>query len=231
MRQKKSVFGVYLKKLRKNKKGFRQKELCEKFGFSSVQAISNWESGRFLPEPNKLSVIKRVLNLDGGEYATLLAYYQQAKRGRDFGNLAFKNLPEKVKGELDRYGTNLVPLYLPTDLKDPADLKSSEEWRGKKIDILPDLQGKRVFAFQVRDASMSPRYSPGDILFCDIERRLEEGKVVVACTQGRVVVRLLEKRGVLTVFKALKAAEKSIIVKGNQVAWCFAVIRRVSNET
>jgi transcriptional regulator with XRE-family HTH domain len=226
-------FGEYFAKLRKSR-GVYQRNLAWKLGLRnkrSAQAVSNWETGLALPTPEKLPRIRKILELTRGEYNTLYSLYDDEKRRRDRDKAFSGKLRKETEGELERLELYKAPLYGPKNTVNPVDfIGKHREWKGKTINLPPDLQGGHVFAFKVEDTAMAPRYNPGNLLFCDLNLVLEEGKPVVACVKGQVFCRIYETQGKEARFKAWDPKVKVVSVLKRNVQWLYRVSRRESDE-
>lgn len=224
-------FGDYLRELRKKRKlVLKQIDKHPRLGVSGM-AFNQWETGRFLPEPDKLPRIKRLLRLKEDEHLILSDWYWKERRSRDYNRHFSDELSPAIERELERLKIYKVPLYGPKDRVDPmAVIQKEQRWRGRYADCLPALQASRVFAFAVTDTTMAPRYQPGDMVFCDLDLTLAEGKHVVACVKGQVFCRLYETQGKEARFKTWDPKVKVVSVPKQNVHWCYRASRRESDE-
>lgn len=224
-------FGEYLKELRKKRK-LVLKQIDDHPALRvSGMAFNQWETGRFLPEPEKLPGIKKLLQLDEGDYLILSDWYWKERRSRDLDRHFSAELSPAIERELERLKIYKVPLYGPKDTVDPmAVIRKEQRWKGRYADSPPVLQASRAFAFAVKDTAMAPRYNPDDILFCDLDLVKEEGNPFVACVKGEVFCRIYERQGPLCVFKALDPKKKLVTATKKGVKWYYRVSRRESDE-
>jgi len=147
-------------------------------------AISNWESGRFLPSREKLTKIRDGLKLDDGEFRPLLALYEQERRSRELDEAFSRELQPKIEQALEQLGELKIPVFNQGDLTNPTSLLSQSaswktSWQGEQTNIPRQLEGRRIFAFKMPSKQgKMPGCLPGDMLFCDLDFPLVEGIVV-----------------------------------------------------
>lgn len=224
-------FGEYLKELRKKRKLVLKQIDSHPALKVSGMAFNQWETGRFLPEPEKLPGIKKLLQLDEDDYLILSDWYWKERRSRDLQKHYSGEVTPMIERELERLKIYKVPLYGLKDTVDPmAVIRKEQRWRGRYADSPPALQASRVFAFAVGDTAMASRYQPGDLVFCDLDLAMAEGKPVVACVRGQVLCRLYETQGKEARFKAWDPKVKVVSVPKKSVQWCYRVSRRESDE-
>ncbi len=192
----------------------------------------NWESDRFLPSPHKLPKIRQVLKLSDKEYAELLMSYDRARREKDnerLGRSARLNRDAEAAWQ-DMMSTAVV-LISQKHTHDPARNYRPEGVPAPDYTHAPNgVNPRQCFAFRVADTAMSPKFSPGEILFCDYTLRLEQGKPIVFALGDLVLCRLLERKGTLLVLKAVDPAVPIITAKPRQVRWIYRVAMRLSDE-
>lgn len=147
------------------------KELAEKTGTLSAARISNWENGTRSPGPNEAILLAKALNV-AASYLLCLS--------------------DDVRGELSLQETVLpqaIPIIPLTETnQDKKSLKKLTKDASPFSDSQPTISleyrskehvGKNIFATVIVDASMNPKFSSGDILIVDPERKPQPGDFVL----------------------------------------------------
>ena len=226
-------FGRILKELRKARtaanttRPLRQHHLATRLG-TTVMAISNWETGTFLPDLERLDKLRGCLNLSGAEFATLLAAYEQEKReqalGEKFSAELKSAITKRLVGSSDK--PSKCPLYGVRNLLHPQDaLKNLEKWRGGFIELPGALAGREVFAFRMDKDAPQVAVKAGDVIFCDAVAVASINDLVVFPSKKRLFlgqVRLTKNHPVLVSMMA--GTRPKARPTSDSKWWCKAVL-------
>lgn len=222
-------FGRYLQQLRK-KHRIGQKHLKDAL-HCSLMAVSNWETGVFLPDPRNFPRLVRALRLDGAEKAALVAHYEQEKREQALGEQFSRELGPAIRRSLEEASEPpQCPLYGSRSALDPREaLSKPEKWRGRYITIPDELRGRKVFAYKVTQAAPGAALVSGDIVFCDIEAGLAVERHALARFGGQILygeMKLVKGR---PLFVPLSGNTSTLPKQVRPVKWCYRAIAVVRN--
>ena len=143
--------------------GLRQKDICEKTGFSDSQ-MSNWHKGRYRPNAEAMAKIAKALGVSV-EYLLGKEDVSPAK------------LTKPIVREIPVLGK--VAAGVP--------IIAQEDVRGT---IMTD---KDCFALRITGDSMSPRIMDGDIVLVHPQDSAEDGDLVIALIDGEATCKVLKK--------------------------------------
>lgn len=213
--------GKFIKEARK-KIGIKQQELADNLSIS-LQAVSNWEAGRYLPAPQKLDLIFKILKMDQKEQKAFSDAYQRDKINK-IGAISWNDMTEITSGRGSSLSNN-VPLYTERNTADPA----SNKWDGRVIDIPFEFRHQLGGVFIMKDDSMSPMFNKNDyILFSKRQEPATVQRYVVACVRNFVYCRIYEKLRGLHLLKAANPKTETIVARAEELKWCYRVVGRFS---
>lgn len=216
-----SSFAQHFKFLRKTHKlGQKQIALMLK---CKAQSISNWETGLFLPDAERLPMIKKKMRLQEDEFRYLLAAWRLERTRIDDQKLSFIERKDKDR---HRYSQTVIPLFREGDTVNPVAVPEAIEWHGLYVRKPLEFGTRLICAFILEDDSMSPRFERGDILFFDLTQiKPKENKPYIVCIKDRVYCRLLSRHvGFKYVFKGVGQEVPPMTVAVEKIDWLYKVI-------
>lgn len=144
--------------------GMRQKDICERTGFSDSQ-MSNWHKGRYRPNAEAMAKIAKALGVT--------VDYLLGKEEISPAKLAEQRIREvPILGKVAAG----VPLMAQEDV------------------IGTILTDKNVFALRVKGDSMSPRIMDGDIVLVRRQNYAEDGDLVIAMVDDEATCKVFKKQ-------------------------------------
>lgn len=159
-----SALGDRIRKARKER-GMTQSELAHALGIS-VQAISQWESGKTLPTTDRLILISDML-------------------GMDLRSALFRGELGPYRGDV-RGGRFVVPLLSRVAAGHWSEVVAEQHVTDetKAFEIHWPPVGP-AFALEIEGESMLPEFKPGDVIIVDTGIEPIPGDFVVAMLEGQ----------------------------------------------
>lgn len=165
--------------------GMRQKDLCERTGFSDSQ-MSNWHKGRYRPNAEAMAKIAKALGVT--------VDYLLGKEEISPAKLAEKRIREvPVLGKVAAG----IPVMAQEDI------------------IGTVLTDKDVFALRIKGDSMSPRIMDGDLVLVHQQNCAEDGDLVIALIEGEATCKVLKKMHNTITLVPFNPAYAPFIYSGN----------------
>ncbi len=199
----------------------------------SLQTISNWEAGRYVPSEARVDKIADVLKLSQvkrGKLQLLRVAALWKQRLRRIEPTLLKQVRQKELVERELLNELSIPLLTAKNAHDPAAvLLSRKPWRGQMVYKTPDIRGL-CFGFLVSDGAMAPRYEPGDLLICSLRKPAADGLGVLRL-RSRTLCRRFRQRGRDILLQALHEKVRPINVPRQQIRWAYRVERAIRSET
>ena len=144
--------------------GMRQKDICERTGFSDSQ-MSNWHKGRYRPNAEAMVKIAKALGVT--------VDYLLGKEEISPAKLAEQRIREvPILGKVAAG----VPLMAQEDV------------------IGTILTDKNVFALRIKGDSMSPRIMDGDTVLVRRQDYAEDGDLVIAMIEDEATCKVFRKQ-------------------------------------
>lgn len=143
--------------------GMRQKDICERTGFSDSQ-MSNWHKGRYRPNAEAMAKIAKALDVT-------VDYLLGKEEIPDARLTKPKNKQVPVLGRVAAG----VPIIAQEDV------------------IGTVITDKDCFALRVKGDSMSPRIMDGDIVLVHQQTTAEDGDIVIALIDGEATCKVFKK--------------------------------------
>lgn len=144
--------------------GLRQKDICERTGFSDSQ-MSNWHKGRYRPNAEAMAKIAKALGVT--------VDYLLGKEEISPAKLAEQRIREvPVLGKVAAG----VPVMAQEDV------------------IGTILTDKNVFALRIKGDSMSPRIMDGDTVLVRRQDYAEDGDLVIAIIDDEATCKVFKKQ-------------------------------------
>ena len=216
-----SAFSTLFKFLRK-KHRLAQKQVAGMLN-CELQSVSNWETGLFLPDADRLPIIKKKLRLQNDEFRDLLAAYRNARMRIEDQKLSYF---ERVVKDREHTFPAVIPLFRVGDTVNPVAVFEATEWRGLYVKKPLQTGNRLVGAFMLEDDSMSPKFKRNEILFFSTtQSKPIKNNPYIVCIKDRTCCRLLTRQvGFKYVFRGAGKNVEPINVKMKDINWLYQVI-------
>jgi transcriptional regulator with XRE-family HTH domain len=217
------VFAQLFKFLR-TKRGLGQKQVAGKL-HCELQSVSNWETGRFLPDIARFPVIYGRLRLREQEYKALGAAYNYDRAQLEKNTLSSSGLSRRFKDGWSPIRKK-IPVLHEKDTVNPLIVPELWEWPGSYTQKPVELDNRFVGAFFMENDSMAPKFRHGDLIFFDMTQMTPKpNEFYIVCINDQVCCRLLAKHsGSRYVFKEVGSKGRTTTVTVKEIGWLYRVV-------
>ena len=213
-----------------------QEELAAKMGVSKG-AIGNYETGKRTPDPDTLSAIADIFNVDLdyllGRTNERPEFTLEEKWLIDCYRKTDEEMRTAVKTVLRRFGERpsvvekpkkIIPMFGSSFAAGSFEPGTQDE---PFEDYEVDADSKAEFAIRISGDSMEPELHDGEIALCT-KRRPQIGEIVVCLVNGSFYVKQFITDGVNIYLRSInrnrKDADLDIWATGNYTVKCFGTV-------